>query len=90
MVITDNPQNKNEEQISMHLMSSGQLNLEVSKAHFEETNKLKYETIVTDFKEREKFQFGFKSQVANTLNLNLADVNILGIQRGSINVIYQV
>jgi hypothetical protein len=36
----------------MHLMSSGQLNLEVSKAHFEETNQLKYDSIVTDFNER--------------------------------------
>lgn len=39
----------------MHLMTSGQLNLEVSKAHFEETGKLKYDNLVTDVKERERF-----------------------------------
>ncbi len=90
MVITDDPKNKNQEQISMHLMTTGQLNTEVSNAHFEETSNLKYDTIVSDFKEREKFQLKFKSQIAKSLGINQADVNILGIQRGTITIIYQI
>lgn len=90
MVVSDNPQSKNEEQISMHLMTSGQLSIDVSKAHFEETSNLKYDNLVTDVKEREKFQFSFKKQISNSLGLNLEDVNILGIERGSVDVIYQV
>jgi hypothetical protein len=39
----------------MHLMTSGQLSIDVSKAHFEETSNLKYDNLVTDVKEREKF-----------------------------------
>ncbi len=52
MVISDDPQSKKVQQISTHLMTSGQLNIGVSRAHFEETNKLKYDNLLSDEKER--------------------------------------
>jgi hypothetical protein len=39
----------------MHLMTTGQLNTEVTNVHFQETSNLKYDKVVTDIRERENF-----------------------------------
>lgn len=63
----------------MHLMTSGQLGINVSNAHFEETSTLKYDILVSNANEREIFELNFKKQIANSLGIKIADVNILGI-----------
>lgn len=76
--------------ISLHILMSGDLFAECQSAVLEETEELSFNILNQDENLKNKFFFDFKECVSEALKISYDRVRILGIEKGSIRVNFEI
>jgi len=75
---------------NMHLFCSADIGRKAWEASLPESSSLNYAKLISDEKEKDAFITTFQNQLSSQLNVNPKNIVILGLERGSIRVIFQI